>query len=63
MACRAMEARMTLPHVSHRWRALAAIAGTSGALPVAPPSYDSEPPLEDAQTSDYGVVTSLCYSF
>jgi len=26
-------------------------------------SYDSEPPLEDSEQSDYGVVTSLGYSF
>lgn len=26
-------------------------------------SYDSKPPLEDSETSDYGVVTSLGYSF
>jgi putative salt-induced outer membrane protein YdiY len=26
-------------------------------------SYDSQPPLEDAEQSDYGVVTSLGYSF
>lgn len=26
-------------------------------------SYDSDPPLADAETSDYGVVTSLGYSF
>lgn len=26
-------------------------------------SFDSEPPLEDSQQSDYGVVTSLGYSF
>src|SRR5690606_23367358 len=26
-------------------------------------SYDSEPPSEDAEKSDYGVTTSLGYSF